>query len=186
MKIALGFSRTNTLVSKSIRWFTKSQVSHVYIRVYDLTFKTYFILHSDMPGVVIDLAERFDMENTVLEEYIISDPRLDEAIRKNLWHLGKKYDYLKIVNLAWAIILKRWFVRKIKDPIVSPKALICVDFALFILNDAGLTNLPIGYMTQRELKEWAAKNHETLGWKRVIHDNSKTLFDHVKEFLKGD
>lgn len=185
MRIAVGFSWTNTLVSKGIRWFTKSQVSHVYIRVYDSTFKTYFILHSDMPGVVFTLAEQFDKENTVIEEYIISDPRLDEALRKNLWHLGKKYDYVKIVNLAWAIILKRWFVRKIKNPEISPKSLICVDFVLYVLNDAGLTELPIGNMTQLELKEWFVKNHEACGWKRIVHDNSKTLFDHVRDFLSG-
>src|SRR4030042_2869142 len=129
MIIALGFSRTNTLASKIIRLFTKSQVSHVYVRVFDKFFKVSLILHSDWGGVQFDLAEKFDMENQAIEEFIINDARLDAAIAKNLWHLGNGYAYIRLINWAWAIILKRWIVRKIKDPIMDPSKLVCTDFA---------------------------------------------------------
>jgi hypothetical protein len=185
MIIALGFSRTNAWLSKTIRFFTGGQVSHVYIRVFDKFFKVPLILHSDWGGVQFDLAEKFDMENIAIEEYIIDSPALDDAMRKNLWHLGKGYAYIKLFNWTWAIILKRWFVRKVKDPIMDPSKLVCVDFALYILNAAGLTDFPIGSLHPFELLQWCQQNHEKFGWKRIVHDNSKTFFDHVKDLLKG-
>ena len=93
MKIVVGFSTTNSLISKIIRSFTKSEVSHSYIRVYDEFLKTPLILHADWGGVMFSHAEKFDIENRAAEEFIIDDTRLDCSIKKNLWHLGKKYHY---------------------------------------------------------------------------------------------
>jgi hypothetical protein len=185
MKIAVGFSRTNFFPSKAIRFFTNSPISHTYIRYYDKTLKTYKILHSDFGGVQFTLAERFDAENIATYEYIIDDPRLTSAICKNLWHLQKGYNYKRIWSWMWLIIFKRWFVRKIKDPKENPKSLICVDFLLYILRDAGITDLQIGHHTPADLLKWFEENYEQRGWKKVIHENPKTLIDHVKEFL-GD
>lgn len=187
MKLAIGFSRTNHLPSKLIRLFIKSPISHTYIRVYDRFFKVPLILHSDWGGVQFDLAEKFDIENIAIEEYIINDERLDDAIRKNLWHLGKGYAYVKLANWAWAIILKRWFVRKIKDPGQNPSKLICTDFLLYILNSAGITNLPVGSMNPADLRQWCEENYERLGWKRIIREKEgKSFLDHVRDFLMGD
>lgn len=186
MKVALGFSRTNNLPSKLIRWFTKSQVSHTYLRLYVPTFKRYFVLHADWDGVKFELAEKFDTENIVIKEYIINDKRLDDAIVKNLWYIGRRYDYVKLFNWAWAIMLKRWIVRKVKDPSADPKKLICVDFNLYVFNGAGITNLPIGEMHPQELDKWCEDNREKMNWKLVIHEDTKTLIELVKEFLIGD
>lgn len=171
MKIKVGFSTTNTFYSKIIRWITKGNVSHVYIKLYDETLGTDIILHSDMPGVVIGLDEIFRIKNFTVEEYEIEDDRLNKAIKDNLWHLGKSYHYFKLIDWAIFIIFKRWLVRKIKDPITNPKKLICVDFVLFILNDAGITHLPIGFMTPFDLLKWCQENFEKLGWKRTIYDD---------------
>lgn len=184
MKISIGFSTTKNIPSRLIRWWTKSHVSHTYIRIYDSFFQQYFVLHADWDGVKIQLAEKFDLENIALEEFVINDKRLNDAVRKNLWHIGKKYDYMKLVNLAWAIMLRRWIVRKFKDPGIEPKKLYCVDFLLYILNDAKLTSLEIGVMIPKEFLEWCRQHHEELGWKRIVLDDAKTLFDHVKEILK--
>lgn len=187
MKIAIGFSRTNYLPSRLIRLFIKSPISHTYVRVYDKFFKVPFILHSDWGGVQFDLAEKFDIENIAIEEYIVDDARLDDAIRKNLWHLGKGYAYVKLANWAWAIIFKRWFVRKVKDPGVNPSKLICTDFILYILNSAGITEIPIGSMTPADLRQWCEENHEKLGWRRIIREKEgKSFLEHIRDFLMGD
>ena len=178
MKISLCYSTTNALYSKVIRWITKANVSHVYIRFYDETLGTDMILHSDMPGVVFNMAEIFSIKNFTTEEYEIEDERLKEAIKNNLWHLGKSYHYFKLIDWAVFIIFKRWLVRKIKNPVSNPKKLICVDFVLFILNDAGITHLPIGLMTPIDLLQWCKENYEKLGWKRKV-------FDDTPDWLKG-
>jgi len=188
MKLAIGFSRTDFLPSKLIRFFIKSPISHTYTRFYDKTLKTYLILHSDFGGIQLDLSEKFDSENIATYEYIIDDPKLDDALRKNLWWLGKGYNYKRIFSWMWAIILKRWFVRKIKNPKVSPKSLICVDFILYILRDAGLCDLEIGLNTPKELLAWFEANYEKNNWRKVIRniDDSQTFFQVIKEFLTGD
>lgn len=184
MKISVGFSRTNTLISKLIRFFIKGPISHVYIRFYDKTLKSPLILHSDFSGVQIDLADKFDIENVAIEEFVIEDPKLDDAIRKNLWHLGKKYSYVKLWNWAWIIIFKRWFVRKVKDPALDPKKLICTDFVLYILQASKICDIPIGSMTPSEMRSWFEENHEKFGWKRVIREKEdKSFLDKIREFL---
>lgn len=150
---------------------TKATVSHVYIKFFDQTLGTEMILHSDMPGVVFNLAEEFKIKNFTVEEYEIEDSKLDQAIKNNLWFLGKKYDYYKLVDWAWAIVLRRWFVRKVKNPVSNPKKIICSDFVLFVLNEAELTHLPIGHLTPFDLQEWCRNNYENLGWKRKIFDD---------------
>lgn len=187
MRLAFGFSRTNNLPSRLIRFFIKSPISHTYVRVYDKFFKVPLILHSDFGGVQIVLAEKFDIENIAIEEYIIDDFRMDDAVKSNLWHLGKGYSYVKLVNWAWAIILKRWFVRKMTDPSENPAKLICTDFILHILNASGLATIPIGSMNPAEFRQWCEDNHERLGWRKVVREkDEKTFFDHVRNILMGD
>jgi hypothetical protein len=187
MKIAVGFSTTNSLFAKAVRFFTNSTISHTYIRFYDKTLKTYLILHSDFGGTQFSLAERFDAENISMYEYIINNETLDKAIADNLWHLDKKYHYRKIWSWMWLIMLKRWVVRKIKDPIENPKKLICTDFVVFILNAAGVTDIEIGSMTPDDLHKWCEQNYQQRGWKKIVReDEPKTFLDYLKEFLTGD
>jgi len=168
MKAILGFSKTNSIYSKIIRFLDGGEISHVYLRIFDEFFGVWLIIHSDWGGVQVDLAEKFDLENITTEEYEIEDEDLHYAIVKNLWHLGKGYSYIKLFNWTWAIIFKRWFVRKIKDPITDPKKLICVDFILYILNAAHITHLSIGSLTPNELRLWCRSYYEELGWQLTI------------------
>ena len=189
MKISVGFSTTNTFFAKAVRFFTNSTISHTYIRFYDKTFKTHLILHSDFGGVQFSLGDRFDSENIVMYEYVINDPRLDEALTANLWHLNKNYHYRKISSWMWMIVLKRWFVRKLKDPIPigNPKKLICTDFVLYILNRAKITKIDIGSMTPEDLLKWFEENYKDMNWKKVVRsDEPKTFLTYIKEFLDGD
>ena len=168
MKIRIGFSTTNSLFSRAIRYITESKVSHTYIRIYDEFLQVPLIIHSDWPGVVFDHGEQFDLDNIIVQEYEIKSPFLKPAIKHNLWHLRKKYHWLRVINLAFLVIFKRWLVRKVKNPSINPRSLICVDFILYLLNDAGLTSLPIGTMTPHELMEWFENNYEKLGWLKVV------------------
>jgi len=84
VKVTIGFSTTNGLMSRTIRWFTKARISHVYLKIYDQTFGTELVVHSDWDGVQFNLFEKFSIDNFTIEEYEIDDARLDEAIKKNL------------------------------------------------------------------------------------------------------
>ncbi len=168
MIIKIGFSTTNSWYSKIIRWFMKSNVSHSYIKIYDEFLKTSLVLHADFVGTVIVHSEVFDLTNIVVEEYEINDSRLDDAIRKNLWHLGKRYDWYDMYQWMLVLMFKRWFVRKVKDPMESPKKLICVDFILYILNASGIAKFPIGLLNPQMFMEWCQNNYQNFGWKRIV------------------
>mgnify|MGYP001562927720 CR=1 FL=1 len=170
MRASICFSTTNKSISKIIRWFTNANVSHVYLKFYDQTLGTNLIIHSDYGGVQIDLLDKFIINNFTVEEYEINDPRLDEATKKNLWHLGKYYSYKKLINWAWLIIFKRWIVRKVKEPVKNPKSFICVDYLLYLLNDSKIIYLPIGYFTPHNFLIWCQNNYEKLNWTRHIFD----------------
>lgn len=169
MKIRVGFSRTNTILSKLIRWFTDSQISHTYIRIYDDFVGVPIVLHADKhPGVCIIHGPLFDIENEVYTEYEIDSDLLDGSIKKNFALLGLKYDRWNLFSWAWVLTFKRWMEKKIENPIEDPKKLICVDFVLRILNGAKLTNLNIGNLTPQDLMNWMESNYVDMGWKKVL------------------
>lgn len=168
MKIRVGFSTTNSWISKTIRWFTKGNISHSYIRFYDDFLDEDLVMHADWPGVLIEPAALFEATNIVIEEFEITDPRLKGSIKYNLRHLRKKYDYWNLAYWAKVITFKRWIKRKIKKPVENPTRMICVDFCLFILNRAGITNIAYNSLSTTEFREWFIDNYEEFGWKREI------------------
>jgi hypothetical protein len=154
MKVSIGFSTTNTLISRIIRRLTKANISHSYIRLYDGFLGVSLVIHADFPGVVVIPASKFDKENIAIEEFEIDDPRLGESVRKNMRLIGKKYDFLNLISWLPVMIFKSWFKRKIKNPLDDPNKLICVDFCLHIMNDAGVTCLPYNVLSPKELCKW--------------------------------
>jgi hypothetical protein len=166
MKIQIGFSRTNTIPSRLIRWITKSEVSHTYIKLDDDFLGLPLILHVDWPGAVIVSESEFLKENEKVEEYEIESEKFRPAIKKNLIFLGKKYDYWNLIAWGIAILFRRTFKKKEHNRIEDPKKLICVDFVLRITNAAQITDLPLGEMTPKMLRDRFNQRYEENGWKK--------------------
>lgn len=173
MRVVLGFSYGNGWLSKIIKWFINSDVSHTYIKIKKGLMDSNICFHSDPEGVVIQLEETFNAENNVVEEYEIEDERVEKSITRNLKFLGKKYDYMRLVNWAWFIAFKRWVKLKMKNPTEAPGKIICVDLVIRILNGAGVTCLGYGNMTPSDLREWVRQNYQILGWKRIENGRQK-------------
>lgn len=169
MKLIVGFSTTSSWYSRLIRWFTESEVSHTYVRVYDEFIGEWLIIHADMPGVIIETQQVFKAKNLVIEEFEIEDTNLRKSLRTNLRHLGKKYDWFNILGWVWVITFKRWFKRKIENPLSNPKRLVCVDFVSRVLNDAGVTTLPLGKLHPKGLRKVFNNVYNTMGWKKLEH-----------------
>lgn len=166
MKIRVGFSRTDTLISKMIRRFLRANISHTYIRYHDEYMDIDYVVHADWPGVLPIPAERFDKENVVVEEFEFDIPK--SALKFNLHKfLGNRYDYLAILGWAWTIAFRRWMKIKLENPIDDPKKLICVDFCLRVLNAAKITNIPSTSMNPIMLLRYLRENHEQLGGARL-------------------
>jgi len=164
MKIILGFSTSATLFSKIIRFCTRSEVSHTYIRIYDDFFETSFVLEVERTMRILR-SEEFDRDNVIVEEYEIDDERLDKSVKHNLKHLGKTFNWLDW--FGWFPLIKKWAKTKIKSPTHSFKKMICVDFVLRVLNDADITHLPMGVLSPEILRQWTNEYFTKFGWKKT-------------------
>jgi hypothetical protein len=169
MKFRIGFSTTNSFWSNLIRMFTKSHVSHVYIRLEDDFLGTQLVIHADWLGVCIDYLDTFKQLNKIIVEYEIEHPDFEKVIKQNFKFLGKKYDYSLLLSHVWFIVFKRWFQRKVKNPLVDPTKIICVDFVLRILNELEVTNLPYKLLYPRTLLEFIDDIHEKQNWRKIEH-----------------
>jgi hypothetical protein len=163
MKIWVGFSKSNALPSRFIRWWTNGQESHTYIRFYDSFLDAWLVLHADWPGVVMDHWPKYQQSNTIVEEYEIDDPRNIDLIKATMPDLRMGYDYWNILGWAWVITFKRWLKKKIENPIDDPKKLICSDFvALRFLRY--LSDLPRHAYNPTSLRKWMIENYHRYSW----------------------
>lgn len=162
MKVAVGFSTSDMWFSSIIRFITNSKVSHCYIRVYDEFLKTNLVFHVERTMGILR-AEEFDRDNRVVEEFVIDDERIDNSLILNLEHLGKKFNWADW--FGWCPPASWWLKKRTKD--FTFNKLICVDYILRVLNDAGITRLPYGVMTPEMLRRWFFQYYNGFGWSYV-------------------
>lgn len=136
----IGFSTTNGLVSKIIRWATRSEASHSYVMFY-VAGKP-LVIHSTQKGVNCDCYAKFVKNNKIVAEYKLLVPQEDEkqALAHAICLLDKKYDFLSIVGFAF-VLLNRTFGRRVKNPFPNRSAYHCSEFALEEMRRAGLEDL---------------------------------------------
>jgi hypothetical protein len=128
------FSVATSWLSWLIKRFTRSRVSHTAIGT-DM-HGVPVILHATQGGVQVTLRSRFERGNVVLEEYrikpAVQDALEDQSLRHAVEHVGERYDYAALVGYAALILAWRWFRKKIKNPLASPRALVCSEFCLHL------------------------------------------------------
>lgn len=136
------FSRAypDKFMSRVIRWWTKSEVSHCVIVYYDTFYKTRMVLTADEDGFVKVPWERWEKQNFVVHSFILMGNPVEESIA---WlgreYLGTKYDYGSF--WANAVRHKLGIVWKILGPyitskLVNPQKLICSESVIRFLNHA--------------------------------------------------
>jgi hypothetical protein len=131
----IGFSTSNSVVSKIIRKLTKSKVSHTYIKCqverYDV------VLHANQHGVEFDKYNDFDRKFEIVAEYDLKltaeqeDAFMAYAIRQ----LDRSYDFLGVAGFMW-VLLNRSFGRKVKNPFSNKSAYYCSELIICSLQAA--------------------------------------------------
>jgi hypothetical protein len=156
--IYVGFSTTNQLISRIIRWFTKATTSHCFF-VFDLFGKAW-ILQSDFFGVVVLPAEKFLKSNTLVAMAPI--PELGEQdLARAMEHLGGAYDFGGLLGGIWPVI-GRWFKKKWSNPWENPKALFCSEFVVTSLQMSGFPGadkLVASETTPEDLKHFLTEHY---------------------------
>jgi hypothetical protein len=151
-KIIIGFSyNKSSLFSSLIRFVTKSEVSHCYVRIPIPEKNTHMIFQSSK-GLVNYMHESHfkTLGNIIVSEYEvdISEDQAQYAELFRIWYAGYPYSYLQILGFPWV-----WLGAKLGKQWTNPfydcdQSFICVEVCARSL---GLTDQ--GTMTPKDLRE---------------------------------
>jgi hypothetical protein len=136
----IGFSSTDMIFSRIIKWVTRSKASHSYVLI--LVEGELVVIHSNQHGVNCDYYERFKRTKQIVAEYqlLISEDKEQLAAATALKLLDKPYDFLSVFGFAW-VLINRFFGRKVKNPFPNRSAYQCSEFVLEVLKSAGLEGI---------------------------------------------
>lgn len=132
--VTVGFSTTSKWLSRLIRLFTKSRVSHAWIGYYDETLDKRMVMQAEAWGYEVRPWSRWMKQNRRVAEFIVPSPeRARAALRGISAFLGVKYDYTAALWLA----VKRWWGRFLKRPHHDPGKLMCSEAVVRFLQLGG-------------------------------------------------
>jgi hypothetical protein len=125
----LIFTTSSSLLSRVIRWFTRSACSHVAIGTELAGMPV--LVHATAGGVQVTARSEWLASNQLVAEYAFRRPS-DASLRHALKHLGEKYDYLALIGFAVAIAAWRLLKVWMRNPFASPRAMVCSEFVLHL------------------------------------------------------
>jgi hypothetical protein len=130
LPVRVGFSTSKTsLVSKIIRWFTKSSASHCFFVYYDVDWKRDMVMEATQGGFRIVPYTHYEGSIVALFTPKMS---LDDGLVKAVEWLGADYDYFGLFGMAW-VELGRWLKKKWKNPWRDPQAMFCSEAVAFVM-----------------------------------------------------
>lgn len=144
MIVTVGFSTTNRLLSRAIRFITRGRVSHAWVAFHDDTLDTKVVMQAEWWGYELRPWSRWRQENLLVAEFELQvPPEMGlRAIRRMAQHLGEAYDK---VGALWAGIsgwLRRWWRAHLTfRPRRTPHKLMCAEGTLVCLKAAGVEDV---------------------------------------------
>ena len=124
--ITVGFSTTNKLMSRFIRWITQGKVSHAWIAYDDATLGMRMVMQAEAWGFEVRPWKKWLTQNKWVAEYTLVCPVvvLTKSLKKLAELLGTHYDY----KSAALVGIINWFKRLSKSKFKqSPKKLMCAE-----------------------------------------------------------
>jgi len=121
----VGFSTTTMLLSRIIRWFTNSAVSHAWILYFDESFGCDCVFEFDIGGGQVHTYESFQKKNKIVHVWTPKHP-IEAGFAKAAPLLDCGYDYLGLLGMIW-VQLGAWLKRKWHNPWVSPSRDFCSE-----------------------------------------------------------
>lgn len=136
----IGFSTTDKIMSKIIKWATRSKASHAYI-IIEVAGEP-VVIHSNQHGINCDHYNKFVRGKKIISEYslLINIDKEQLATSYAIRMLDEPYDFLSVIGFGW-VLLCRALGYKVKNPFPNKSAYQCSEFALNVLRKAGLGGL---------------------------------------------
>jgi len=152
--ITIGFSASNGIIGKVIRWFTKGRVSHAYITYYSETLQNVFVMEATFWGYKLTPYEKWKKSNNSVAEFKCKTD-LTPGLRSVAKWLGGTYDFWSAFGLA----ARRWFGKWYRNPFRDPKKLHCSEAVTVFLQRAGFAaELDPESTTPEDLLQYCSNN----------------------------
>jgi hypothetical protein len=139
--ISVGFSNSNTWLSKIIQWFTGSTISHCWLLLDPGTAfygQQKWVLEAVLQGYHLIPYEGYTVGNHLVSLVTLPYPVEDGVIRAMGW-LGGSYDVGGLLGEA-VVVYERWLERtwrwlkfKIRNPLHEQRAMFCSEAIVFVL-----------------------------------------------------
>jgi len=133
--IRVGFSTSRSLVSRIIRAFTRSPVSHAFLVVDDSFFGLPLVMEADRNGFVLVPFKGYADAHQVVALFEPLYP-LETGVKLAAEWLGTRYDYVGVLGMFF-VVVGRWFGRKVRNPLVSSRAVFCSEVLARVLMASG-------------------------------------------------
>jgi hypothetical protein len=159
--VYVGFTTTDSLLSRVIRYFTKSDVSHSFM-AFEL-FGKLWILEAGISGVVILPWERLPKDSRIVDYFEI-DGIMPKDLVSAMDNLGSSYDFTGLFGFIFPIV-GRWLKKKWHNPWNNSKSLFCSEFVTSTLqscNFPGAESLIPSDTSPSDLRDFLFKSLSTL------------------------
>lgn len=134
--ITVGFSTHPGLLSRLIRFVTRSRASHAWIVFDDRHFRVRFVLESTGKGFHLIPFERWGRSNAVVRTFDLPYP-LEDGLAAVAGYLGESYDVGGLVGMV-VVLAGRWLRRRWRNPLASSRTVFCSEAVTRILVGAGV------------------------------------------------
>lgn len=153
-KITIGFSASNSIIGRIIRWFTKGRVSHAYATYYSETLQNVFVIEATFWGYKLTPHNKWIKKNKIVAEFKCSRDLSSGLIHVSKW-LGGTYDFWSALGLG----ARRWFGKLYRNPFRDPNKLHCSEAVTLLLHGAKLAeDLDPESTTPEDLLEFCEKS----------------------------
>jgi hypothetical protein len=132
-KTYIAFSSGDTIVSKAIKLFSRSEFSHAFVLFWDARWNTWLALGDNWNGFCLTPAKT---ENTLCVATVQQDLKI--GLTKNVDALGSGYNYPGILGMIWVEFGAHVLGKKLHNPFKSKSRWICSEIASHICIDSGV------------------------------------------------
>jgi hypothetical protein len=154
MGIVIGFSTSENFISKAIRWFSRSEVSHAWISFDCAELGLKLIMHATSGGYKLNQWKRWHKGNKIVAQFVCSED-LSDGLLKMAKQLDRDYDYLSVIML----MPRRWLGKLFRNPIHNWKKLHCSEAVVRLLQVHGFAkHLDPESTTPGDLLEFCRNN----------------------------
>lgn len=135
MTIKIGFATSPAWISRAIRYFTRSPVSHAFVLIEGATPTGDLVLQAVATGWTLTTRRRFEAGATGIR-YVTPRVPLDAGLDKALEWLDTPYAFAGVVGMAWVCIGRA--LRKVwRNPMPDPHHMFCSEGIVYMLQADG-------------------------------------------------